>query len=173
MTVTIPGSVSLAQLAEVLGVSEAEVASGLDDLGESSTGPISGRMAVVVAAALGVEARVEPRDEALAYLYARETMGEPELPEGRAGEIAAGVLDRLDEIDGMIESVSQHWTVSRMPVIDRNVLRMAVFELQSDAGVPTSVVIAEAVRLAAAYSTERSAPFVNGVLSSLAKDLRG
>ena len=83
------------------------------------------------------------------------------------------MLERLEELDGRIESVSQHWTVARMPVIDRNVLRMAVYELEDGDGAPTSVVIAEAVRLVAAYSTERSAPFVNGVLSALAKDLRG
>ena len=62
---------------------------------------------------------------------------------------------------------------SRMPVIDRNVLRIAVFELESDPDVPTAVIVAEAVRLASTYSTERSASFVNGVLSSLAKAIRG
>ncbi len=173
MTVTLPGFASKAHLAEVLGVNEARVAAELEELGEPDSDFIPGKVAVAVAAALGIEARVEPRDEALAFLYARDTLGDPEMPQGRAGEISAGVLARLDGIDGMIESVSQHWTVSRMPVIDRNILRMAVFELEADTGAPTSVVIAEAVRLASAYSTERSAPFVNGVLSSLAKDLRG
>lgn len=172
MTITLPGFASVADLAEALGVSESEVSAELGELGESDSDFVPGRVGVSVAAALGIEARVEPRDEALAYLYARETMGDPEIPEGRAGEIAAGVVARLEQIDGLIEAVSQHWTVSRMPVIDRNVLRMAVLELEEE-GVPTSVVIAEAVRLAASYSTERSAPFVNGVLSSLAKDVRG
>ncbi len=173
MTVTLPGFQSKADLAEALGVGENELAALLADLGEPDSDFIPGKVAVALASKLGIEARVEPRDEALAYLYARETLGEPELPAGRAGEIAGGVLERLEELDGRIESVSQHWTVARMPVIDRNVLRMAVYELEDTDGAPTPVVISEAVRLVAAYSTERSAPFVNGVLSALAKDLRG
>jgi N utilization substance protein B len=60
-----------------------------------------------------------------------------------------------------------------MPVLDRNILRLGLFELESDAEVPVAVVISEAVRLATTYSTEKSAVFVNGVLSSLAKRGRG
>lgn len=172
MTLTLPGFQSKANLAEALGVSENEVSAVLGEIGEPESDFIAGKVAVAIAAKLGIDARVEPRDEALAHLYARETLGEPDLPDGRAGEIVTRVLERLEDLDSRIESVSQHWTVARMPVIDRNVLRMAVAELEDLEGPPTPVVISEAVRLVAAYSTERSAPFVNGVLSSLAKELR-
>ncbi|HEX6946107.1 MAG TPA: transcription antitermination factor NusB [Acidimicrobiia bacterium] len=175
MTVTLPGSLTVSELAETLDRGIAEVAAALDDLGEPSDPDdvVTGAVAVKVAEALGVQAWVEPRDLALEYLYALETRGDPEMPDGRAGAIASGVLERLEELDHRIEAVSQHWTVSRMPVIDRNVLRIALHELESDQSVPTAVIVAEAVRLASTYSTERSAAFVNGVLSSLARTVRG
>lgn len=175
MNITLPGSVTVAGLAKALDRTVSEVAAELEALGEPSgdSDVVRGRLAVRVARGLGLTARVEPRDQALEHLYALETLGDPDLPEGRAGEIARGVLERLDELDARIESVSQHWSVSRMPVVDRNVLRIALFELESEASVPTAVVVAEALRLASAYSTERSASFVNGVLSSLAKEVRG
>lgn len=114
----------------------------------------------------------EPRDQALEYLYAVETKGELPVTEGRVAGLVTGVLADLDSLDSTIESVSEHWTVSRMPLIDRNVLRIAVFELISEPAVPTAVIISEAVRLAATYSTERSSSFVNGILSNLARKLR-
>ena len=175
MTLTLPGSLTVAELASALDRSVPEIAVELDDLGEPSAENdlVPGQLAVRVARALGIEARVEPRHQALEHLYALETHGDPPVPQGRAGTIVAGVRDRLEDLDRRIESVSQHWTVSRMPVTDRNVLRIAVFELESDPDVPTAVIVAEAVRLASTYSTERSASFVNGVLSSLAKAIRG
>jgi len=175
MTVTLPGSMTVSELASILDRGVAEVAIVLADMNEPSDQDdvVPGSVAIRVAAKLGVEARVEPRDLALEYLYARETRGDPAVPDGRAGDIVTGVLDRLEELDNRIESVSQHWTVSRMPVIDRNVLRIALHELENDPAVPTAVIVAEAVRLASTYSTERSAAFVNGVLSSLARTVRG
>ncbi|MCI0678039.1 MAG: transcription antitermination factor NusB [Actinobacteria bacterium] len=114
----------------------------------------------------------EPRDQALECLYTHEMTGERPPASGRAAKLVNGVLADLEGLDRRIEDVSEHWAVSRMPVIDRNILRMALFELESEPGVPTAVVVAEAVRLASTYSTERSATFVNGVLSSLARRTR-
>jgi transcription antitermination protein NusB len=59
-----------------------------------------------------------------------------------------------------------------MPVIDRSILRIGLFELRYEKGLPTAVIVAEAVRLARTYSTERSGSFVNGVLASLARSSR-
>ena len=175
MTITLPGSLTVAELATALDRPIPEVAHELESMDEpfGDSDVVPGRLAVKVAKALGLEARVEPRHQALEHLYALETHGEPTMPDGRAGLIVTGVVERLEDLDRQIESVSQHWTVSRMPVIDRNVLRIAVFELESDPELPTAVIVSEAVRLASTYSTERSASFVNGVLSSLAKAIRG
>jgi N utilization substance protein B len=64
------------------------------------------------------------------------------------------------------------WTIARMPVIDRNVLRMAVYELSYSRDVPVAVVINEAVELAKTFSTDDSGRFVNGVLSAISKVVR-
>ena len=135
---------------------------------------VSGEVAVTVAGELGVEVTVEPRDLALECLYELETTGKlGAAPRGRAGRICEGVVAGLDELDEMIERVSEHWTVSRMPLIDRNILRIALFELRADPETPTGVIVSEAVRLATTYSTERSGSFVNGVLATLARSVRG
>ena len=59
-----------------------------------------------------------------------------------------------------------------MPVVDRNILRIGLFELKHDRDTPTAVIVTEAVRMAQTYSTERSGSFVNGVLATLAKEVR-
>jgi N utilization substance protein B len=73
-------------------------------------------------------------------------------------------------LDASIGAVSSGWRVERMPVIDRNILRIALWELLNRPDMPVAVVISEAVRLAKLYSTERSGGFVNGVLSRLATE---
>lgn len=131
-------------------------------------------LAIEVSRALGVSVTVESRDLALERLYEYETRGEMGSDVGgRAGAIVEGVVSDLDELDEMIESVAEHWTVARMPVIDRNILRIGLYELRSDPLTPTAVVVSEGVRLAHTYSTERSPAFVNGVLATLSKTLRG
>ena len=94
------------------------------------------------------------------------------MPSGRAGHLVKGVTTNLDTLDSHIEGAAEHWTVARMPAVDRNILRIGVFELEHDRRTPTAVIVSEAVRLAQTYSTERSGSFVNGVLAALAKDIR-
>jgi N utilization substance protein B len=121
---------------------------------------------------LGQAVTVESRDLALECLYEYETKGEIAADiGGKAGAIVDGVITDLDALDELIESVSEHWTVSRMPVIDRNILRIGLYELRNS-GTPVAVVVSEGVRLARTYSTEKSASFVNGILATLAKTLR-
>ncbi len=74
--------------------------------------------------------------------------------------------------DETIEATSRRWRVARMGMIDRNILRLATAELSTIPETPRAVILAEAVRLAARYGGERSAPFVNGLTESLAKRLR-
>ncbi|HEX6220560.1 MAG TPA: transcription antitermination factor NusB [Acidimicrobiia bacterium] len=134
---------------------------------------LGAELAIEVSRVLGVRVTVESRDLALERLYEYETRGEMGSDVGgRAGAMVEGVVSNLDGLDEMIESVSERWTVARMPVIDRNILRIAVHELRSEPMTPTPVVVAEAVRLATTYSTEKSAAFVNGVLATLAKTIR-
>lgn len=173
---TIPARLSVTELAEAIGVTPEAVGAILEARGEpwSPNDVIPGDLAMSVASELGVKVVVEPRDLALELLYELETRGEMgPSPGGRAGWISQGVAAGLDELDEMIEQVSEHWSVSRMPLIDRNVLRIALFELREDPETPTAVIVSEAVRLARTYSTERSGPFVNGVLATLARSVRG
>jgi transcription antitermination protein NusB len=86
----------------------------------------------------------------------------------RSEAIVSGVWASREALDVAIGDASTGWRVERMPPIDRNVLRIALWELRSRPDVPVPVVIAEAVRLVKAYSTARSGAFVNGVLSKLA-----
>ncbi len=83
------------------------------------------------------------------------------------------VGSRHDEIDGLVDSAAIGWDLERMAVVDRNVLRLSVAELLDCPDVPTPVVLNEAVELASAYSTDDSGRFVNGVLSTLARRIRG
>ena len=84
-----------------------------------------------------------------------------------ASEICNGVCEGRADLDSAIQEVAVNWQVSRMPVIDRAILRMGVFELLYMHDVPPKVTINEAVELAKKYSTEKSGAFVNGVLDKI------
>jgi N utilization substance protein B len=75
-------------------------------------------------------------------------------------------------IDGLLSSAAVGWEIARMPVVDRTILRLATWELLARPDVPVAVVIDEAVELAKQYSTEQSGGFVNGVLSTIATEVR-
>lgn len=115
----------------------------------------------------------EAREAALRTLYQadqrRESPDTEELSE-RAGGLVTGVWADRTALDESIGAVSSGWRVERMPVIDRNILRIALWELLNRPDIPVAVVISEAVRLAKLYSTERSGGFVNGVLARLATE---
>ncbi len=82
--------------------------------------------------------------------------------------LARGTRERQAEIDALITSAAEHWTLERMATVDRNILRMAVYEIETGA-TPVGVVINEAVELAKRYSTEESGRFVNGLLGKLVR----
>jgi N utilization substance protein B len=81
-----------------------------------------------------------------------------------------GIISHQKSIDRSIQSVSEHWRLSRMPVVDRNILRMAVFELLYEEDVAPAVIINEAIEIAKKYSGEQAAMFINGVLDTLRKN---
>ncbi|MFP4081696.1 MAG: transcription antitermination factor NusB [Candidatus Aminicenantes bacterium] len=82
-----------------------------------------------------------------------------------------GILSRKQELDNIIQSVSEHWRISRMALVDRNILRMAVFELLYEENMPAAVVINEAIEIAKKYSSDEAATFVNGILDAIKKNL--
>ncbi len=98
-------------------------------------------------------ALTEPQREA-SWIYARQ--------------IVTGVTEHGDEIDEMIETYAQGWTISRMPAVDRAILRIGIWELLFNDEVPDNVAIAEAVDQAGLLSTEDSGKFINGILGRIA-----
>lgn len=84
-------------------------------------------------------------------------------------ELIAGVQANRARIDELMATYSQGWDLDRMPAVDRNLLRIAIYELMWSQEVPTAVAIDEAVELARTLSTDDSSSFVNGVLGRIAK----
>jgi len=89
-----------------------------------------------------------------------------------ATRLVEGVLESLEEIDELIGRAATNWKLSRLASVDRNVLRLALYELLYSPEVPPKVVIDEAINLAKKFSTEQSGAFVNGVLDRIYSDLR-
>ncbi len=97
------------------------------------------------------------------------------VPEGQrefAAELAAGTLRERQKIDGLIEESQTQWKLSRMAAIDRNLLRMAVFELTTQIDIPPSVTINEAIELAKQFSAADSPPYINGIHDQIAREKR-
>jgi N utilization substance protein B len=85
-----------------------------------------------------------------------------------AEHLVQGVLDNLSEIDPVISEIAPEWPLEQMSAIDRNILRIAVFEMTFDPAIPTKVAINEAVELAKLFGSDSSRRFVNGALGTLA-----
>lgn len=88
-----------------------------------------------------------------------------------ATELVRGVMDERDTIDTRIESASEHWRLVRMPVVDRNILRLGTWELVQRPDIPASVTINEAIELAKRFGGAESRAFVNGLLDRIAGEL--
>jgi N utilization substance protein B len=85
--------------------------------------------------------------------------------------IVAGVCGNRAKIDAVIESFSEHWRLDRITIVDRNILRLAIFELLMCPDIPTKVVINEAVELGKRFGSDQSGSFVNGILDSISHQL--
>jgi len=83
--------------------------------------------------------------------------------------LISGVLDRRQEIDGIIEEISSNWKIGRMACVDRNIIRIAAYELLCLADIPSKVAINEAIDIGKKFGTEESGAFINGVLDSIRK----
>jgi len=102
-------------------------------------------------------------------LVSEDTFGKPR-PEQFTEGLVRGVIEELPSIDERIARNAAHWRLERMPVVDRNILRIAVYEmLRTDT--PPAVIIDEALELARKFSSEESVHFVNGVLDAVRREL--
>ena len=126
--------------------------------------------------------RRDARERALSLLYEAavkhqdvdRVLGDlPVPPDPYAVAVVTGVATHRDRIDELVSGAAVGWELDRMAVVDRTVMRMATWELLERPDVPTAVVIDEAVELAKRFSTDQSGSFVNGVLATVARQVRG
>jgi transcription antitermination protein NusB len=126
--------------------------------------------------------RHQARERVVTLLYEAELKGRRPTevlddlavaPDAYTVDLVRAVETGGAQIDALIGAAAIGWELDRMAVVDRNVLRLAVAELLECPDVPTAVILNEAVELASAYSTDDSGRFVNGVLATLAEQIRG
>ena len=131
---------------------------------------------------MGKFSRSQCREWALQFLYQAEFAG-PHRPEAVERfwhhfqtekappayllELVSGVTSHLEELDVFIVRFSEHWRLERMTIVDRNLLRLAIYELLYQPHIPVKVVINEAVEMAKRYGSEASGGFVNGILDQV------
>ncbi|MZP28453.1 transcription antitermination factor NusB [Heliobacterium undosum] len=113
--------------------------------------------------------RMEPAD---ALQYASEEFGISEAAAAFARELVEGAVANRETIDGNIRRLAKEWNLERMPHVDRNLLRVAIFEMLFRKDIPLNAAINEAIELAKIYANEESAKFVNGILGQLAREIR-
>lgn len=137
-----------------------------------------------------ITSRHRAREAALQVLYLQEVgrlqpqaaidaffeVHQPDASEATrafTGALVHGTAVGASDLDGVIQTHSEHWRVERLAVIDRLILRMAIWEMRQYPDTPRAVVLNEAIELARRFSTEESARFVNGVLDAARKTLEG
>ena len=115
------------------------------------------------------DARRQPVADAINAFY--DTLFAEEHPERDpfVDQLVRGAVEHLDEVDERIRRHAEHWRMERMPVVDRNILRLAVYEMTHQ-DTPAAVVIDEALELARKFSGEESVQFVNGVLDAVHRE---
>lgn len=129
-------------------------------------------------------ARRKARELALQMLFQHDMAGnEPDMiidtfedlqkskPNTRefATRIFRGTVDHLAEIDEMIQAQAENWRLSRMAVVDRNIIRMSIYEFLHESDTPKLVIIDEAVEIAKKFGTQKSSQFINGILDGILK----
>lgn len=88
-----------------------------------------------------------------------------------ANELVVGTISHLDEIDERIRLRTEHWRIPRMAIVDRNLLRMAIYEFIFQPNTPRTVAINEALEIARRFSTHEATQFINGILDAIKRDL--
>lgn len=129
-------------------------------------------------------ARRKARELALQMLYQFDLSGNPpdtivstfeELQKSKpntrefATKILRGTVENLDKIDEMITAQADNWRLSRMAVVDRNIIRMSIYEFLYEQETPKLVIIDEAIEIAKKFGTQKSSQFINGILDGILK----
>jgi len=129
-------------------------------------------------------ARRKARELALQMLYQHDLSGNPpdmilttfedlqkSKPNTRefATRIFKGTVDHLPEIDAMIVQQADNWRIERMAVVDRNIIRMSIYEFLHEEDTPKLVIIDEAIEIAKKFGTQKSSQFINGILDGILK----
>ena len=118
--------------------------------------------------------RQAPTEEAIAAfyssLYTEESPGARLQPDHFMEALVRGAIPLVPDLDSSIARHSEHWRLDRMSTVDRNILRLALYELRTNTN-PPAVVIDEAIELARRFSGEESVRFINGVLDALRKEM--
>jgi N utilization substance protein B len=133
-----------------------------------------------------MSSRRKARELALKTLYQKDTSGSvweetfeyisdflKVSDEGKkfAKNLVEGTLKNINEVDSRISKFSKNWTLSRISVVDRNILRLACYEMLFEEKIPHAVSIDEAIELSKKYSSQESKSFINGVLDAISKSL--
>ena len=129
-------------------------------------------------------ARRKARELALQMLYQYDLSANPpeqivetfeELQKSKpntrefAAKIFRGTVDHLSDIDGMIQAQADNWRLSRMAVVDRNIIRLSVYEFLHESETPKLVIIDEAIEIGKKFGTQKSSQFINGILDGILK----
>jgi len=130
--------------------------------------------------------RRKAREYALQILFQSEFAGKEKgvtfpddfLPDSKvkgqmkrfAEELAGGAIQNIEEIDGIVQEAAENWDLNRMAAVDRNILRLAVYEILYRNDIPSAVTINEALEIAKKYSSLESVPFINGLLDKVARN---
>jgi N utilization substance protein B len=113
-----------------------------------------------------------PSIEELVRTYWQELGGDAsEDSQEFSNKLALGAISHLDEIDKLIKERAENWRISRMAVVDRNILRLAVYEFLHEPETPKTVAINEALEIARRFSTFEATQFINGILDAIKRDL--
>lgn len=116
---------------------------------------------------LGTEQRVFTREEEKADYQRRKRQAEEAFTFAQG--LVTGTIDNREQVDALIREQADNWRLERMPPVDRNVLRLAVFEMLYETDTPKLVIVDEAIELAKKFGSEQSGRFVNGLLDGLLK----
>ncbi len=113
-----------------------------------------------------------PRLDELSSTY-WEAFGEDmsDVPRDFSNNLAAGAIAHLEEIDDLIIKRAENWRIKRMAVVDRNILRLAIYEFLYEPDTPKTVIINEALEIARRFSTFEATQFINGILDAIKRDL--
>jgi N utilization substance protein B len=115
------------------------------------------------------DARRQPVDDIIDAYYDTLLSEEQPVRDPFVADLVRGTVEHVADLDEHISKHAEHWRMERMPAVDRNILRLAVYEIRHG-GTPAAVAIDEALELARKFSNEESVQFVNGVLDAVHKE---